>query len=59
MVSSGDQTQDVPAGLNVHSVFALDTKWHISLFGRYPAFLAKPDCFGAAGFFPVSAQAEI
>ncbi|NNF16944.1 MAG: glycosyltransferase, partial [Gammaproteobacteria bacterium] len=34
---------DIPAELKVHRVFALDTKRHLSLLGRYPGFLAKPD----------------
>jgi glycosyltransferase involved in cell wall biosynthesis len=38
-----DQLRDIPAGVPVHRAFALDTKRHLSVRGRYPGFLALPD----------------
>jgi glycosyltransferase involved in cell wall biosynthesis len=34
---------DVPAGVPIHRAFALDTKRHFSIGGRYPRILALPD----------------
>ncbi|HEX5136670.1 MAG TPA: glycosyltransferase family 4 protein [Planctomycetota bacterium] len=41
--TSKDQMGDIPAGVPVHRAFALDTKRHLSIGGRYPGFLAIPD----------------
>lgn len=34
---------EVPAGLEVHRAFGLDTSRHLSVFGRYPIALSLPD----------------
>jgi len=34
---------DLPEGLPVERAFALDAARHLSLFGRYPGILARPD----------------
>jgi glycosyltransferase involved in cell wall biosynthesis len=34
---------DLPPGLIVHRAPALDAKRHLSIMGRYPGFLARPD----------------
>ena len=34
---------DVPAGVRVEQAFALDAARHLSIGGRYPGFLARPD----------------
>jgi len=41
--TSDDLLGDVPAGVRVRRAFALDTARHLSLCGRYPGFLARPD----------------
>ncbi|GAB3461246.1 glycosyltransferase [Massilia terrae] len=46
------QLASVPANLEVRRVFALDTKLHLGIAGRYPELLALPDrwiswCLGA------------
>jgi glycosyltransferase involved in cell wall biosynthesis len=41
--TSGDLAAEVPAGVPVTRAFALDTARHLSLFKRYPGFLARPD----------------
>jgi glycosyltransferase involved in cell wall biosynthesis len=41
--SAEDQLKDIPPGVPVHRAFALDTKRHLSVGGRYPGFLALPD----------------
>lgn len=41
--TASDQLKDIPAGVPVHRAFALDTKRHLSIRGRYPGFLALPD----------------
>jgi glycosyltransferase involved in cell wall biosynthesis len=41
--TSGDLLADVPAGTIVDRAFALDTARHLSVRGRYPALLARPD----------------
>jgi glycosyltransferase involved in cell wall biosynthesis len=38
-----DQLKDIPKNVPVHRAFALDTKRHLSILGRYPGFLALPD----------------
>ncbi len=38
-----DQLADIPAEVEVHRPFALDTSIHLSLRGRYPGLLALPD----------------
>ena len=35
--------EDVPEGLYVRRAFGLDVRRHLSLFGKYPAWLALPD----------------
>ena len=41
--TANDLQQDVPAGTEVRRALALDTARHLSVFGRYPAFMARPD----------------
>lgn len=41
--TSEDLLREVPAGTLVKRVFALDTARHLSIRGRYPGFLARPD----------------
>jgi len=41
--TSGDLEAEVPPTVRVSRAFALDTARHLSVFGRYPAFLARPD----------------
>ncbi len=41
--TSEDLMGDLPAGLHVERAFALDTARHLSIAGRYPALLARPD----------------
>ena len=40
---SNDQLKDIRSGTVVERAFALDTARHLSLRGRYPEFLARPD----------------
>ena len=40
---SDDMLDEVPADVIVERAFALDTARHLAAFGRYPAFLARPD----------------
>ena len=41
--TSDDLLRDVPAGTRIERAFAVDTARHLSLAGRYPRFLARPD----------------
>lgn len=41
--SGSDQLKDIPPGVPVHRAFALDTKRHLSVKGRYLGFTALPD----------------
>ena len=41
--TSDDLMRDVPAGTRVERAFAVDAARHLSLAGRYPGFLARPD----------------
>ena len=41
--TTDDLLDDVPPGTEVHRAFALDAARHLSLFGRYPGVLARPD----------------
>jgi glycosyltransferase involved in cell wall biosynthesis len=38
-----DLLSEIPEGIVVKQAFAVDTGRHFALFGRYPAFLARPD----------------
>ncbi|MEM7082340.1 MAG: glycosyltransferase [Pseudomonadota bacterium] len=40
-----DELGDIPEHVAVHRAWALNTRKHLSLFGRYPGFLAKPDAW--------------
>ena len=40
---SDDLGRDLPAPLEVVRAFALDASRHLSILGRYPGFLARPD----------------
>lgn len=40
---SEDQLKDMPPGTTVERAFALDSSRQLSLFGRYPGFVARPD----------------
>ena len=46
---------DVPPGVRVVQTFALDTARHLSIKGRYPAFLARPDRWRSWRFAAVAA----
>lgn len=41
--TSNDLLQDIPAGTDVTRAFALDARRHLSLFNRYPSWIARPD----------------
>lgn len=41
--TANDLQQDVPAGTEVRRALAFDSARHLSVFGRYPAFTARPD----------------
>jgi glycosyltransferase involved in cell wall biosynthesis len=41
--AGNDQMADIPGGLVIHRAFALDSKRHLAVRGKYPAFLAIPD----------------
>lgn len=41
--TSGELLPEIPADLVIERAFALDAKRHLSVRGRYPAFLARPD----------------
>ena len=41
--TSDDQLADVPDGVPVHRVPALDAARHLAIANRYPGFLARPD----------------
>jgi len=41
--TSNDLLSDVPENVAVHRAFALDAARHLSIGGRYPGFLARPD----------------
>ena len=53
--SAPDQLKDIPAGVPVHRAFALDTKRHLSVRGRYPGFAALPDRWAAWAFGAIPA----
>ncbi len=42
-VTSDDLLQEIPEGTVVERAFALDTARHLSIGGRYPGFLGRPD----------------
>lgn len=41
--TSDDLLREIPTGTIVHRAFAFDAARHLSLFGRYPRWLALPD----------------
>lgn len=41
--TSNDQLAEIPGSIIVKRAFALDTARHLSIAGRYPGFLARPD----------------
>ena len=41
--TSTDLLQAIPAGTHVARAFALDARRHLSLFNRYPGWVARPD----------------
>ena len=41
--ASDDLLNDVPAGVDVQRAFALDASRHLSVFKRYPGWIARPD----------------
>jgi len=41
--TAGDQLEDIPEGAVVARAFALDSARHLSIAGRYPAMIARPD----------------
>jgi glycosyltransferase involved in cell wall biosynthesis len=51
---SQDQVASIPAGVEVERAFALDTERHLSIRGRYPAWLALPDQWWTWRFAAVS-----
>lgn len=42
-----DQMADVPDDVIVHRAFGLDTARHLSVAGRYPGFMARPDRYAS------------
>ena len=40
---SDDMMRDIPGGVDVSRAFALDARRHLSLFNRYPGWIARPD----------------
>lgn len=42
-----DQLVDIPESVDVNRAFAIDVKQHLSICGRYPAWLARPDRWGS------------
>lgn len=52
---SRDLLAQIPSGVVVERAFALDTARHLSLGGRYPAFLARPDRWMSWRFAAVAA----
>lgn len=52
-VTSEDQLAEVPNGMVVDRVFTLDAVRHLSIFGRYPGFLAHPDRWGSWQWFAI------
>jgi hypothetical protein len=40
---SDDLLKEIPSDVPVHRAFGLDTRQHLAIAGRYPAFLARPD----------------
>lgn len=53
--TSADLLRELPAETIVHRAFALDAARHLSLAGRYPRFLARPDRWNSWRFAAVSA----
>lgn len=49
---------DVPAGVQVLRTFALDAARHLSIRGRYPGFLARPDRWRSWQFSAIAAGAR-
>lgn len=41
--TSRDQLREIPGQVEVYRTFGLDTSRHLSVWGRYPSFLALPD----------------
>lgn len=41
--SQDDLLQDIPLSVEVQRAFALDARRHLSLFNRYPGWIARPD----------------
>ena len=41
--TSDDLLPEIPPDVAVHRAFGLDTRKHLAIAGRYPAFLARPD----------------
>ncbi|MFO1320410.1 MAG: glycosyltransferase [Burkholderiales bacterium] len=41
--TSPDLVAEIPPGVDVHRAFVVDTARHLSIGGRYAAFLARPD----------------
>lgn len=41
--TSNDLLSDIPSGTAVTRAFALDARRHLSLFNRYPGWIARPD----------------
>jgi glycosyltransferase involved in cell wall biosynthesis len=52
---SQDLLGEIPAGTVVERAFALDTRRHLAIGNRYPAFLARPDRWFSWRFGAVSA----
>jgi len=57
--TSQSKGNEIPAGLEVHRAFGLDTARHLSLFGRYPAALALPDRWATWQFAAIPAALRI
>jgi len=53
--TSDELNSEVSAGVHVERAFALDTAQHLTVGGRYPAFLARPDRWMSWRFAGVAA----
>jgi glycosyltransferase involved in cell wall biosynthesis len=57
--TTGSLGNEVPAGLEIHRAFAMDTARQLSIFGWYPRWLALPDRWASWQFFAVRKALQI
>lgn len=50
---------EVPSGMEIHRTFGLDAARHLSLFGRYPGWLALPDRWATWRFAAIRAARRL